>query len=355
MLTLKKRKEYFKYLGLGEYNKANILKLEKKYFPSKYCDGVWGEQDDNLILTLVKVKKYTKDFKAEEFKCGCGGKYCSGYPTYMKETELKNLQTIRSKFGRPMTITSGMRCKKYNSTLKGSSTTSKHLSGLASDFFIANVTDTLARRKTLIAYMKTLPAHNWSYGNGWCSKGYSVNAPNMGNAVHLDSLKSVPDPKSSAKSKVCAEADKLIKKGFKYVYYKKNKGYPSGGGNCIRFVACCLKNAGINVSTKQDGLLNDGWATKLLRYAKKSKSTALSAWEKRNGKGWSIVFNGGKAIPLSMLKEGDVLLCYNGNTYKHTALKHTGANIADCNPSKGAKIRAYAALNNPCKLAFRHK
>lgn len=349
MLSIEQRKSFFKYLGLGEYNKENILKFEKQYLPKKYCDGVYGTVTDNLLRHCYNVKKHTKNFKPEEFKCKCGK--CSGYPSFMKENELKNLQTIRTKFGRPMTITSGMRCKSFNSSLRGSSATSKHLTGQACDFYIAGVTDTLARRKTLITYLKTLPAFNWAYGDGWCSKGYSVSAPNMGNAVHLDSLISVPATRGQ---KICTSADNLIKKKFGYCYYKTNKNYPVNKGNCIRFGALCLANAGIKVSTKQDGLLNDAWATKLLRYAKVSKATALSEWEKRNGKGWEIIFNGGKAIPASMLNEGDLLLCYNGNTYKHTAVKHRGVNIADCNPSAGAKIRKYSALNNPCKLAFRY-
>lgn len=386
LLTTTKRKEYFKYLGLGEYNKENVKKFEKKYLPSKYVDGEYGDVTDNLLRHCYNVKMYAgTNFKPEEFKCRCGR--CSGYPSYMKPAELVNLQKIRTKYGKSMTITSGMRCKSFNSSLKGSSATSKHLTGMAADFYMAGVTDTLARRKSLIAYMKTLPNHNWSYGNGWCSKGYAVSAPNMGNAVHLDSLNvAVSAPKATTTTttvkktttttaaaaktpakttttttvspaiargkKVCIAADNLIKKKFGYCYYKKNKGWPTNKGNCIRFGALCLANAGIKVSTKQDGLLNDGWATKLLKQAKSSKATALATWEKRNGKGWKIIFNGGKAIPISMLPEGALLLCYNGNTYKHTAVKHRGKNIADCNPSKGAKIRAYTALNNPCKLAF---
>lgn len=361
MLTLKKRKEYFKLLGLGEYNKANILKFEKKYLPAEYCDGQWGEQDDMLILHCVNVKKYTKNFKPEEFRCGCGGKYCTGYPTYMRETELRNLQAIRTKFGRPVNITSGLRCKKYNSTLKGSSTTSKHLTGQAADFYIAGVTDTLARRKTFIAYLKTLQGFNWAYGNGYGSNGSAVSAPNMGNAVHLDckNVKATTNTTtkvttSTVGTKACAKAQALVKSGFKYVKYKTNKNYPSGGGNCIRFTALCLSAAGIKVSTKQDGLLNDAWATKLFKTSKSSKANALNTWQKKNGTGWAIVFNGGSKIPASMLKAGDVLLCYSGSTYKHTALKYTGTKIADCTSSRGAAIREYSKLGYPCKLAFRY-
>lgn len=190
LLTSAKRKEYFNYLGLGAYNKANILKFQKKYFTrAKDHDGLYGPNTDNLLRHVYNVKKYAgKNFKPEEFRCGCGRKYCTGYPTYMKPAELANLQTIRTHYGKPMQITSGLRCKGFNSRLKGSSTNSKHLTGQAADFYMAGVTDTLARRKSAIAYIKKLPNHNWTYGNGWCSKGYSVSAPNMGNAIHTDAL-----------------------------------------------------------------------------------------------------------------------------------------------------------------------
>lgn len=355
LLTTAKRKEYFKYLGLGTYTKANIQKFEKKYLPSKYCDGEYGSVTDNLLRHCYNVKKFTTNFSPGEFRCKCGK--CSGYPSYMKENELKNLQAIRTKFKKPMTITSGMRCKSYNSSLKGSSATSKHLTGMAADFYIAGVTDTVARRKTLIAYLKTLPRHNWSYGDGWCSKGYVVNAPNMGNAVHLDTLNGV------ALSPACAQAYKLIQNKFGYCYYKNNKNYPKNSGNCIRFVACCLNGAGINVSTKQDGLLNDAYANNLYKLcAAGKKDKALELWGKRNGgvKLWNIIWNSGSKIPVGKLKPDDVLLCFNGKTYKHTALKYSGDSIADCNPTKGAKIRAYTktkdkdGLNNPCKIAFRY-
>lgn len=189
-LTKKSRQAYFKYLGLGEYNKANILKFQKKYFTrAKDHDGKYGVNTDRLLRHVYNVTKYTKNFKPEEFKCGCGGKYCTGYPSYMKKTELVNLQTIRTHYGKSMTITSGLRCRKFNSKLSGSSTESAHLTGYAADYYIAGVTDTLANRKKAIEYIRKLPAHHWTYGNGWCSKLYAVNAPNMGNAMHTDSLK----------------------------------------------------------------------------------------------------------------------------------------------------------------------
>lgn len=187
LLTLEKRKAWFEYLGLGTYNKTNIRKLQKKYFVrSQDIDGIYGEDTDRLLRHLHHVKKYMPNFKPEEFRCGCKGKYCTGYPTWLRVNECKNIQAIRKKYGKPMIITSGLRCKAFNSSLRGSSPTSRHMTGRAVDFCIAGVTDSLSGRKKVIKYAKKLKNHHYSYGNGYNSYGYSVNAPNMGNAVHSD-------------------------------------------------------------------------------------------------------------------------------------------------------------------------
>lgn len=187
LLTVAKRKEYFLYLGLGKYNKANILKMQKKYMLRKSdWDGLYGPNTDALLRHLRNVKKYAPSFKPTEFRCGCKGKYCSGYPTRMKVKELKHIQTIRNHYDKPMIITSALRCKKYNDLLRGSSTDSRHMKGYAVDFYMAGVTDTLAHRKKTIKYIKKLKNHHYTYGNGINSNGYAVYAPNMGNAMHTD-------------------------------------------------------------------------------------------------------------------------------------------------------------------------
>ena len=98
--------------------------------------------------------------------------------------ELKHIQTIRDHYKKPMTITSGLRCKAYNSHLAGSSPTSKHLSGYAVDFYMEGVTDTLEHRKEAIKWIKKQKNHGYTYGNGIDSNGVVINSPNMGNALH---------------------------------------------------------------------------------------------------------------------------------------------------------------------------
>lgn len=203
LLTVDKRKSYFKALGLGEYNKATIKALQKKYLRAKDVDGIYGTNTDNLLRHIYNVKTCAPNFKPEEFKCECGGKYCTGYPTFMKRVELRNLQSIRAHYGKPMQITSGMRDRKYNNSLRGSIANSKHLTGYAADFYIKGVTDTLAGRKQLIAYAKKLPNHNYSYCNGWNSNGVKLTAGYMGACIHTDTNK----PKSSAVKIAATAAD----------------------------------------------------------------------------------------------------------------------------------------------------
>lgn len=188
LLSIAKRKEYFKALGLGEYNEANILKFQKQYFTRKKDhDGLYGPNTDILLRHVYNVLTYTKNFKPQEFKCECGGRYCTGYPTYMKDFQLKNLQAIRSHWNRPITVTSGLRCKGYNSRIGGSISNSLHLKGQATDFYMAGVTDTLSRRKSAIKWIKKLKRHHYTYGNGCNSCGGRPYAPYMGNALHTDS------------------------------------------------------------------------------------------------------------------------------------------------------------------------
>lgn len=190
LLTVEKRKEYFEYCGLGKYTKANILKMQKKYFlrPSDW-DGIYGKDSDALLRHLRNVKKYAgKNFTPQEFRCGCNGRFCCGYPTRMKAKELKNIQSIRTHFGKPMIITSGLRCDRYNAEVGGIQD-SRHKTGYAADFVIKGLTDTLAGRKKVIKYAKKLANHHYSYCNGYYSytnKAGTISSPAMGNAVHTD-------------------------------------------------------------------------------------------------------------------------------------------------------------------------
>ena len=187
LLPVEKRKQYFKDLKLGEYNEANIRRFQKTAFSSaKEHDGIYGTKTDNALRHWWNVNTYTKNFAPQEFKCECGERYCSGYPTYMKPHELVLIQDIRDHYGKPVIVTCGLRCAVYNEKLNGSIVNSKHLTGQAIDFYQKGVTDTLANRKKSLKWIKTRPFFTYGYGNGINSSGYAVRAPYMGNALHVD-------------------------------------------------------------------------------------------------------------------------------------------------------------------------
>lgn len=187
MLTVDFRQKYLKSLGLydgeitGKENrdtKAAYKALQKKYLTGFFNTlGIYNEATDTLLINAYRVKRYTKNFDLEEFKCECGGKYCNGYSVKIDPQLLKNIQSIRTKFG-STEITSAVRCQKYNDSLRGSAKTSYHLRGKAIDFANAK-TRTLAGRKTVMAYWKTLPKAGYTY----CDE--NGNLPYMGTAVHI--------------------------------------------------------------------------------------------------------------------------------------------------------------------------
>lgn len=187
MLSIKQRQSYLKDLGFysgevdgiaGAKTQAAYKALQSKYFVRKSdIDGVYGKNTDILLVNAYNVKKYTKNFKLEEFSCNCGGAHCTGYPVYLDINLLKNVQKVRDRFG-SVIVTSGMRCTKHNKAVGGVSG-SRHKSGKALDIRVAKHT-TEAGRKKVMSYWRTLPQNRYTY----CNIG--GNYPNMGTSVHID-------------------------------------------------------------------------------------------------------------------------------------------------------------------------
>lgn len=100
-----------------------------------------------------EIKHFTRD----EFRCPCGK--CGGYPVEPKEALVRIADEMRGSFGRPMIIVppdghsggSGVRCQKYNDSLSGSASNSRHIQGKAIDFSAPGVP-----ASTIEAYLKKL-------------------------------------------------------------------------------------------------------------------------------------------------------------------------------------------------------
>lgn len=176
LLRTSTRKKYFDYLGLGEYNEENILALQKRYFQNKIDhDGKYGYNTDTLLYNLYVVARYAPHFELGEFRCHCGGKYCTGYHTRLSIQLLKNLEKVRAKFGGPVYISSPLRCPKWNRLQSGSATNSRHTQGKAVDIY-GPLTSTAAKRAKIKAYWYTLTGSNYCY----------YGTANMGSSVHCD-------------------------------------------------------------------------------------------------------------------------------------------------------------------------
>ena len=326
LLSVEKRKSYFKYLGLGEYNEANIKKFQKMAFTRKSdIDGVYGTNTDRALRHFRNVKKYAPNFKPEEFKCECGGRYCTGYPSWMKKVELENLQAIRNHYKKPMIVTCGLRCRPYNNSLAGSISNSKHLSGYATDFYMAGVTDTLANRRNAIRWIKTLPNHNYTYGNGYNSNGVAIRAAYMGNALHTDTNA----PKKTVK--VPTNAEKLAAKAYAFAYHSNTSkaNYPKGapkdaykkaldeyfgknrrwstpakkGASCDVYIAACIRAAGIDKDAPR-GMVRS-WLDKSDKFKRVNVTTKtvkdgdiISIYWSNGKPHWCIVY-GGKILEAS--------------------------------------------------------
>ena len=164
----------------GPQTKAAYMELQKKYFVrTKDIDGKYGANTDTLLRNLFGFGK-APHFNITEFKCKCGGKYCTGYPAVIDFRLLEGLEKIRNEYGKPVKIKSGFRCKSWNSLQKGSSPTSRHCEGKAADIHIDGTTTTVNGRSKLIAYWYATVKGRYAYGN------INGSHPNMGSSVHVD-------------------------------------------------------------------------------------------------------------------------------------------------------------------------
>ena len=378
LLTVNERKAIFKQLGFGEYNEKSIKAFQKKYMLRKSdCDGVYGPNTDNTLRTVFYTLKYTKNFKPEEFRCECHGKYCCGYPSYMKPAELIHIQAIRDHWKKPITVTCGLRCKTWNSKLGGSIQNSLHMSGQAIDFYQAGVTDTLAHRKSSIKWIKKQPNHHYTYGNGINSYGHAVRAPYMGNALHTDTNDNVkpvhpewkepekpvtpvePKPEPPVVEKPATEPTKMEKalawtkataanKDFHYVKFTSNKAthecpickhHPKGktyGGNCIWLPFASWRH-GADLGNKCScQVFTNQIYEKMLKV---SAADALKIAQERTGLKDIKVLRSKKGIDPSKLKPGDVIAYFDGNSYIHTAQWVGKGLIADCTSGRKDNIK----------------
>lgn len=174
----------------------------------------------------------------------------------------------------------------------------------------------------------------------------------------------------TAMDKACAWAKKIAD-GGKYKYKKytgetKTHQCPichdlTGkykGWNCIGFAFASWHHGGkIPCKCSCDVINNGTWET--LR-KKASKDGSKIAQQKLGIDDVKVIrVKGGKKIPLSHLKKGDIIAYFNGNTYVHTALYLGDGKIADCtqhrNPQIKCGAKSYTTMTIKCALRYTGK
>ena len=159
--------------GIVGTNTINAIKAVQRRY-GLVVDGIYGTRTNAAINSNIGGGSSTH-FKKAEFKCECSGRFCNGYPGGNTSAKLLGiLESLRSYYGKPITVTSGQRCPTYNRQIGGISN-SAHIYGKAADIYIPGICDTVAGRRQVISKAYALGAA-YAYGN----------TPGMGNAVHIN-------------------------------------------------------------------------------------------------------------------------------------------------------------------------
>lgn len=168
-----------------------------------------------------------------------------------------------------------------------------------------------------------------------------------------------PSPKPTPKpqtifDKANAWARKIAADGrYHYVSYDSEpythqcpichpRGYDFGW-NCIGFAwAIWRHGAGIPCRCNCE-VINDPTADKILR---SNHETAVEIVKQKTGLSQvTVVSNGGKAIPMSSLRKGDIVLLYDGKTYYHTEYYMGDSKFADSTQTRSDNIKADVTMS----------
>jgi hypothetical protein len=107
---------------------------------------VYSLEGTKIFGKEINVTKLTEHFTKEEFDCQCG---CGNGEIIISERLVNELEIVRKAYGKPMRITSGIRCLSHNRNI-GSRDTSSHIKGVAADIFCNDIKSRLELMKSLL-------------------------------------------------------------------------------------------------------------------------------------------------------------------------------------------------------------
>ena len=177
-MTIKQKQCLLEYLGYYDPENSNEMNNvdglwgpasegATRRFQSDYgldADGIFGPMTEAKIKDVIATGELpkvdwneVKYFDKNEFRCNCGGKYCTGFPVEPQPQLVKVADRVRGHFGSAALISSGVRCETHNANVGGVSN-SRHLYGKAMDFRISGKT-----AAQVLAYVQTQPEIRYAY------------------------------------------------------------------------------------------------------------------------------------------------------------------------------------------------
>lgn len=176
-MTIEQKQCLLKYLGYYTGNIDGLWGQQSTHATAGFQDdyalkssGVFDEETEEIIKKAVAgladpvpssdpidFWDEIKHFKREEFRCKCGGKYCEGFPKEPQKKLVATADRVREYFGKPVIVSSGVRCDKHNANV-GGVTNSRHRLGKAMDFCVKGKTSS-----QVLAYVQKLPEIRYAY------------------------------------------------------------------------------------------------------------------------------------------------------------------------------------------------
>lgn len=313
-----KAPHYIKDCGCGEVSIANCIVESSKYANE----------------TPKTIQPYCKQYAAPNGD----GTYYSGIPAMMKHygmTEVKEHQTMKPLWEE---LEKGHRVAVYLMGTRAGGSKGVHWTSCG--HFVCS-TDYKKKDGKHYVYVKDSNSDS-SLRNGWIT--YEENM--KGDVVKVWSGK-LP---RSAMDKACSWAKKIADNGdYKYKKYTNDvkthqcpichdlKGKYKGW-NCIGFAFACWHHGGkIPCKCSCDAMNNAAWETIRLKPSKDGTKIVQNRLGIDDVK--VIRRKGGKTIPMSKLKKGDIIAYFNGTTYAHTALYLGNGKISDCTSGRNPQIK----------------
>lgn len=175
-MTNKQIQNLLSYLGyytgaidgiIGQASKSAIYDFQIQE-TCEMVDGTPGVETEAKLIEAVannRFKKKKEDsvwerikfFSRAEFECTCNHSYCNGFPAEPDQKLVLLCEDIRSHFGTPVYIESGVRCPKRNAEV-GGVYNSRHMNGWAADLWVEGYT-----AKQVLSYVKKHKSVSYCY------------------------------------------------------------------------------------------------------------------------------------------------------------------------------------------------